>query len=142
MQGLSGVHRRGGDTFTMNITSCTVRVIRSYDYCHFEVSLTAEAGPLEITASDPIPPEDVDELRKRAARLADKAVEQYKIKKAALEEHGLYETARLRAEVTEISKKPEHEWTPEEKASVKRYGDILHRRSYDYQDDWQQEDES
>jgi hypothetical protein len=47
----------------------SVKVMRSHDYCHFEVVLTS---------SEANTPQLVDELRKTAARLADKAVEQYK----------------------------------------------------------------
>jgi hypothetical protein len=126
----------------MNITSCTVRVLKSYDYCHFEVLLVGNAAALDLTADTPIPVEEIDELRKTAARLADKAVEQYKLKKRAIEVGSGYSTKLLREEVAEIKAMPEQEWTPEEKASVKRLGDIEHAAQYDYQDEWQQEDET
>lgn len=61
-------------TPTPPITHASVKVMRSHDYCHFEVSLGYDA---------PATLEQIDALRKEAARLADKAVEQYKIAKRA-----------------------------------------------------------
>ena len=50
----------------------SVKVMRSFDYCHFEICLTMnEEGAFYST-------EAVDNLRKEAMRLADKTVEQYK----------------------------------------------------------------
>lgn len=56
------------------IKETTVRIMRSYDYNHFEVSLTADIATKE----------EVEALRAEVARLADKAVEDYK-KKIKLE---------------------------------------------------------
>ena len=60
------------------ISGASVKVMRSYDFCHFEVSLSS-VNDGEISSVE------VDELRKEAARLADKAVEQYKIAKKLTE---------------------------------------------------------
>lgn len=57
---------------TPKIEMASVKVMRSHDYCHFEVSLTS---------SEANKPEEVDALRKVAARLTDKAVRQYQIAK-------------------------------------------------------------
>ena len=113
----------------MNITSCSVKVMRSYDYCHFEVSLSADAETGDLTAGEPIIDSDVDELRKTAAKLADRAVAQYSRRKRALEKVADYDTARLKRVVDEIKTKPEVEWTPEDKAAVKELGDIQHEAS-------------
>lgn len=120
----------------LKISIASVKVMRSHDYCHFEVSLSsAESGEAGIS------PEQVDELRKQAARLADKAVEQYSIAKEWAQRHmyvkGDGTSERLKKLVDLILGTPEEERTPEEKAIVKAFADERYaRRQYDYQDDW------
>ena len=102
---------------TINIAS--VKVMRSYDYCHFEVNLAASVDcPPDSAAWF----QQVDNLRKNAARLADKAVAQYKVAKRAheSEEHSLYS---LRYAAEQAEKTPESERTPEEKAAIKALAD-------------------
>ena len=53
------------------IASAGVKIMRSYDYCHFEISLGT-------TADDGLTPGDVRTVREEAARLVDEAVERYK----------------------------------------------------------------
>ena len=61
-------------TIISGFEMASVKVMRSHDYCHFEVCLSSSsANTLEL----------VDELRKQAARLADKAVKQYQQSKRA-----------------------------------------------------------
>ena len=55
--------------------SGAVKVMRSYDYCHFEI---------QLASSDSKTIGEIDEMRKEAARLADKAVKQYAIAKEIL----------------------------------------------------------
>lgn len=50
----------------------SVKVMRLYDYCHFEVCLGSDE---DMTL------EQIDDMRKDAQWLADKAVEQYKTAK-------------------------------------------------------------
>lgn len=118
------------------IQSASVKVMRSHDYCHFEVVLGT--GPCAT-------PADVDALRKTAARLADKAVEQYKVAKENLR---LFEGEQGRIELMQqvhaaALAKPETERTPEEQAVVKEIADrkFHQRRQYDYEDEWQEPDE-
>ena len=106
----------------------------SYDYNHFEVALASDE---EMTL------EEIDEMRKNAQRLADKAVEQYKIAKvAALKRANIErEKEKLEKEVSLIKQtKPESEWTAEEKAKVKALEDKKYwdRFAYNYEDedDW------
>jgi hypothetical protein len=74
----------------ITISVASVKVMRSHDYCHFEVALSA-------TIDDGLErPVQVDELRKTAARLADKAVEQYKVAKLNAERLEQDERARTR----------------------------------------------
>ncbi len=115
------------------ITTASVKVMRSFDYCHFEVALG-------LTHDIAITKGEVDDLRKDAARLADKAVEQYKIAKAnfaLLAE----DEARMRREakvVAELRARPE--LLPEDKARVKAFNDHKFRKRYSYEDDWEHEE--
>lgn len=83
-------------------------------------------------------PEDVDALRKEVARLADKAVNQYKIAKAsAARVERLEEKWRLK----QAQETPEGERTPTEKAIIKYHQDAAFaaRFRYDYEDDFEPE---
>lgn len=119
----------------VSIDTASVKVMRSYDYCHFEVTLSA-------TVSDDSPEHatgTVDELRKVAARLADKAVEQYKVaKRHASMQQTSVERMTLENQIKVLLQKPESELSPEEKALLKEKEDRLFRlaRFYDYEDDW------
>jgi hypothetical protein len=119
----------------IQINTASVRILRSFDYCHFEITL----GLLEANA--PIGLDEVDGLRKEAARLADKAVEQYKVKKNDLEQHEEDETMvnDFAEEAAAIEKKPETDRTPDEQASLKQFKDAQFRlsRQYDYEDNWE-----
>lgn len=102
------------------VDHASVKVMRSYDYCHFEIVLGTDM---------PACPKQVDELRKEAARLADKAVAQYKIAK---QNAFNLEYDELTRQAKEVQKIAENERTPEQMALLKRYKD----RFYDYEDDW------
>jgi hypothetical protein len=99
--------------------------MNSYDYCHFEVALSAEDVSLA----------DVDNLRKEAQRLVDKSIKQYKVaKRIASQMSDSYlelKVKNLRENTTQS------EWTPEQEAMVKAYNDaVFASQHYDYQDDW------
>lgn len=120
------------------ITTASVKVMRSHDYCHFEVAL----GCSHDDNGNPIPLTNgmVDDLRKQAARLADKAVKQYQQSKRA--------AMRLKSQQSDLSwrkqlaeKTPEAERSPEQKADIKAYKDIQFAAQFDYQDDWQDGEE-
>jgi hypothetical protein len=117
----------------LSINAASVKVMRSHDYCHFEVQLGA-AG----SAFAGITPEQVDELRKTAARLADKAVEQYKVAKRNFEELDRERRERVfdARNVDRIEAKPEYERTPEDAMTLKAFSDFRYRTRYDYEDDW------
>jgi hypothetical protein len=124
----------------LNIEVAGVKVMRSYDYCHFEVTLSSSLADLP-EGSDRF--KAVDDLRKQAARLADKAVEQYKIAKAA-SARMLHSDSDRQARLLKIAEPsqevPDHERTPEEKAILKAISDDRYAaRQYDYQDDWHNE---
>lgn len=111
--------------------SASVKVMRSHDYCHFEVTLTA---------TDLMTTPEVDEMRKEAARLADKAVEQYQIAKSEEVRRLQASSNRARdvANAEFIRAKAEGERTIQEQAMLKAFDDKLwsERPRYDYQDDW------
>ena len=121
------------------IETVSVKVLRSYDYCNFEIvlgtTLKNQIDNLGIA----------DELRKCAARLADKAVEQYKIAKRnaemAMEDQSRLDTMRYQEK--DILTKPEGERTARDKAILKTLEDrkFFHRRAYDYEDEWEEEPE-
>jgi hypothetical protein len=100
--------------------------MRSFDYCHFEVTLSS---------TDATTTEAVDMLRKEAARLADKAVWQYQVaKSAASDRRDISESWRLESAKRTL----ENERTPDEKAVIKYHSDAAFRArfGYDYEDDW------
>lgn len=116
----------------INPSHASVKVMRSHDYCHFEVVL----GFDQLATL-----EEVDALRKSAARLADKAVEQYKKAKSAAEYRGNISDEYDLRRALEI---PEGERSPRQKAIVKYHNDAAFRArfDYDYEDEWSQpEDE-
>ena len=107
-------------------TLATVKVMLSYDYCHFEISKQIEGeGITQI---------DIDNARKDCQRLADKAVGQYRTAKdlASKRLGNSYERMQLEKEVALIKQKKEEFITPEDKAKVKALEDYNH---YNYMDD-------
>lgn len=114
----------------IQIDTASVRVMRSYDYSHFEICLTS---------SEANTPEQVNELRKEANRLADKAVDQFiQAKKACT----LREEMRRKWLLDAALARPENERTPKAKAIIKYHSDadFAAQFDYDYQDDWQERD--
>ena len=115
----------------MKIETVSVKVMRSFDYCHFEVA---------VSASDTQDVADVDYLRKVCARLVDKAVDQYKIAKRNFElmmdDASCIE--RIEREAKRISTIPEDLREPHDKAFMKAVEDknFKIRNRYDYQDDY------
>ena len=118
-------------------TQATVKVMLSYDYCHFEVSKTIEADglhDLDEGATQFLTNKEIDEARKDCQRLADKAVGQYRTAKdlASKRLGNSYERMQLEREVALINQKKEEFITPEDKAKVKALEDYNH---YNYMDD-------
>lgn len=120
--------------------SASVKVMRSYDYCHFEICLGSEE--IDPYSDDEHAIAAVDKMRKEAMRLADKAVSQYQIAKRTREYPitNEWEYNQLQKQAEEIKKNfPESEQTPEQKAILKEYEDMTFRINikYDYEDDWE-----
>ena len=116
------------------IKDASVKVMLSYDYSHFEVSMTLEND-------NGLTLKEIDEARKNCQRLADKAVSQYKTAKlmAAKRIDGEYEMKNFEAECKRIKEKNEHDRTLKEIAMLKQYEDEKWREqfyyAYDYDDD-------
>lgn len=112
--------------------NASVRVMRSYDYCQFEVALN----------DDDLVFDEVNELRKQAAILVDEAVRQYKIAKKKEQDrdwkHSSIERVLDKKKIIEA--KPQNEWTIEETALMRSYADdefwkIVYEDDYYYEYD-------
>lgn len=117
------------------IKSASVKVMRSFDYCHFEVVMSIEND-------DGITSIEVDNTRKNCMRLVDKAVEQYKVAKscAAKRQEGAYHMKNFEEECKRIKAKDPNDRTIGEMAKLKQYEDedwqAQFDYGYDYEDDY------
>lgn len=116
------------------IKSASVKVMLSYDYSHFEASMSVE-NESGLTMSD------IDEARKKCQRLADKAVGQYKKAKqmASNRSDGEYQMRNFQEQCERIKAKDEQDRTIKEIAMLKQYEDENWQSQfmydYDYDDD-------
>lgn len=117
------------------ITSASVKVMRSFDYCHFETSMVLDNGTIGIATID------VDNARKECMRLCDKAVEQYKVAKemAVKRTNGKYEMTDFENKCKRISEKSENDRTINEIAMLKRYKDENWQSQFDFNYDYEDE---
>lgn len=90
----------------------SVKVMRSYDYCHFEVNLGTD---LDLSVVE------VDDMRKVAATLVDEAVEDYKRMKAQETKRNSagWDREQMKRRLQAIKEKPEGERTINEVAQLK-----------------------
>lgn len=104
----------------------TVRVMRSYDYCHFEVSLEGDFPPETML-------DDTNNLRKQAALLVDEAVRQYKVAKKAegKRDSREWEINSTLQKVDLIKAIPPSEWTVEQAALMRAYEDKTFWKQYE-----------
>ena len=112
----------------------SVKVMLSYDYCHFEICLSSDS---DMTL------EQVNNLRKDAQRLADKSVSQYKIAKefAIKRLHLLNEKKQMEVEVKQYENTDFGGWPEKIKAIDKALKDYEHWKQYDYNYEDEDEDE-
>ena len=94
--------------------SASVKIMLSYDYCHFEVCKSTDE---ELTNKQ------VNELRKDVQRLADEAVRQFKMAKNLSEENIEYDRQKFLKDIERIKAKPASELTPQETGRLKAYQD-------------------
>ena len=116
------------------IKNASVKVMLSYDYSHFEASMSLENdNGLELN--------EIDSARKDCQRLADKAVGQYRKAKemAALRTDGKYQIGNFEDQCKRIAEKSENDRTLREIAMLKQYEDedwqSQFKYDYDYDDD-------
>lgn len=116
------------------IKSASVKVMQSYNYCHFEASMALEND-------NGLSMQDIDSARKNCQRLTDKAVGQYQKAKeaAAKRSNNEYEKKVFLSQIESIKKKEEHDRTIKEIAMLKQYEDenwqAQFNYEYDYEDD-------
>ena len=119
------------------IKSASVKVMLSYDYSHFEASMSVE-NESGLTMSD------IDEARKKCQRLSDKAVGQYRKAKqmASNRSDGEYQMRNFQEQCERIKAKDEQDRTIKEIAMLKQYEDenwqsqFMHDYDYDDDDDY------
>ena len=111
--------------------TASVKVMLSYDYCHFESSMTLEN-------EDGLTNKEIDDARKDCHRLAYKAAGQYKTSKemAAKRTDGKYQMQNFQSECERIKKKDEHDRTLKEIAMLKQYEDENWQAQFDYNYDY------
>lgn len=107
----------------------SVKVMRSFDYCHFEVALSSD----EEMSID-----DVNEMRKQAAILVDEAVRQYKDAKQAERNRESHQFGRERAmeELKRLREIPKSDLSVEQAAKLRSYEDRDFWKQYDADDYW------
>jgi len=117
------------------IKSASVKVMLSYDYSHFEASMSLEND-------NGILLEEIDEARKKCQRLTDKAVSQYKTAKtmAANRNDGAYRMKNFESECKAIQSKNEHDRTLKEIAMLKQYENENWQAQFDYDYDYMDDD--
>jgi len=113
------------------IKNASVKVMLSYDYSHFEASMSLEND-------NGLTVKEIDAARKDCQRLADKAVAQYKTAKqsAAFRQDGIYKMQNFEAECKKIQAKSEHDRTLKEIAMLKQYENEKWQEQFEYDYDY------
>ena len=120
------------------IKSASVKIMLSYDYSHFETSMSLEND-------EGVTKKEIDNARKDCQRLCDKAVEQYKLAREMAEkrEDAQYKMHNFKAECERIALKKEGDRTLNESAMLKQYQQENWQAQfdyyYDYEDDFKDE---
>lgn len=116
-------------------TSATVKVMLSYNYNHFEASI-------ELQNSDGICTDEINNARKDCNRLCDTAIQQYQQAKLVESKRANLrsERSQLEQEVRQLKQKDEKFWTVTEKAKVKALADHNWDLSWNYDDDFNEDD--
>lgn len=113
------------------IKNASVKVMLSYDYSHFEASMSLENDEGLSTS-------EIDNARKSCQRLANKAVEQYKVFKlsAAKRQDAQYQMTNFESECKRIKDKNEHDRTLKEIAMLNQYENEKWQEKFDYDYDY------
>ncbi len=117
------------------IKNASVKVMLSYDYSHFEASMSLEND-------NGLTMQEIDEARKNCQRLADKAVGQYKTAKqsAANRSDGQFKMRLFEDECKRIKAKDEQDRTIKEIAMLKQYENERWQDQFDYDYDYDDDD--
>lgn len=120
---------------TTKVKSASVKVMLSYDYSHFEASMSLEND-------NGLSVQEIDSARKDCQRLANKAVAQYKTAKemAAKRSDGQYRMDNFESECRKIKQKDEQDRTVKEIAMLKQYEDEAWRDQFLYDYDFDDDD--
>lgn len=116
------------------LKSASVKVMLSYDYSHFEASMSLEND-------SGLSMKEINEARKNCQRLCDNAVRQYKVYKQAASnrQDGQFKMSMFENECKKIAAKDEHDRTLKEIAMLKQYENenwqAQFQYDYDYDDD-------
>jgi len=118
------------------IKNASVKVMLSYDYSHFEASMSLEND-------DGLAVNEIDEARKSCQRLADKAVGQYRKAKemANSRNDGKYQMDNFESQCLHIQKKAHNDRTIKEVAMLKQYEDEDWRSQFEYGYDYEDDEE-
>lgn len=118
------------------IKTASVKVMLSYDYSHFEASMSIE-NDKGLTGVE------IDEARKNCQRLADKAIGQYKVAKAAAASRtdGSYKMANFEAQCKAIKATDEQDRTIKEIAMLKQYETENWQAQFNYDYDYNDDDQ-
>ena len=116
--------------------SASVKVMQSYDYCHFETSISLEND-------EGIGLDEINEARKRCQRLTDEAIRQFKKAKemAAKRNDGLFQMQNFESEIKRIKGKEEHDRTMKEIGMLKEFEDQKWRDKFRFEYDYEDEEE-
>jgi len=117
------------------IKNASVKVMLSYDYSHFEASMSVE-NDSGLTIKE------IDDARKDCQRLADKAVSQYKTAKAqaASRNDGQYKIENFRAVCIKIKAKDEHDRTLNEIAMLRQFENENWQAQFNYDYNYDDDD--
>lgn len=115
-------------------STASVKVMRSYDYCHFEVALSTD----QVVSLD-----EVNGLRKQAAVLVDEAIRQYRIakEKESKRQSSEWQTEAAMRKLEAAKQKSKSDLTPEEAALLRSDGDSEFWRNFEQDDYYYEEDE-
>ncbi|MFI5404872.1 MAG: hypothetical protein ACHQ1D_00015 [Nitrososphaerales archaeon] len=120
---------------TTKIKSASVKVMLSYNYCHFESSMSLEND-------EGVSLKEIDEARKNCQRLSDKAIEQYKkhAEQIAKRTNSNYDKEKFESDCKKIKCKCEQDRTIKEIAMLKTYENDQWQKQFDYDYDYEDDD--
>lgn len=116
------------------IKSASVKVMNSYNYSHFETSMTLEND-------NGVTLKDINDARKNCQRLVDNAIQQYQTAKdfAAKRNDGKYQMENFKSQCEKIKIKQQNDRTINEIAMLKQYETEDWEKQFAYEYDYDDE---